>query len=60
MVFTRDGGKFVHSMEFGPPGRAAELARTSPGTCSAKEHATLSPVSPTDPGIAADTRVVQC
>ena len=25
MVFTRDGGKFVHSMEFGPLGRAAEL-----------------------------------
>ena len=24
-VFTRDGGKFVHSMDFGPLGRAAEL-----------------------------------
>jgi hydroxymethylbilane synthase len=31
MVFTRDGGEFVHAMEWGPAASPPNSARTSPG-----------------------------
>jgi hydroxymethylbilane synthase len=48
MVFTRDGGEFVHAMEWGRQPSRPSWARTSRACCSAKARGTSSWASRTD------------